>query len=199
MPADETPESDAGPAKLTARELRRQAPLISSRREWFMSVGTIGLLTLTYFIAPLGHDDPLPVPVASAAILVTVGIMAFLIGNQVRLTFVDSTSIRLARLTTLLSITIFAFALGYFILERSSPGEVSGLHTRLDSLYFTLVTIGTIGYGDIHPEGQAARAISCVQIIFNAIYIGALIRIILFQVGERAKERQVKPRGTTRG
>lgn len=189
MPADDSPE-EVHPERLTSREIRHQAVLVSSRKEWLSSVGAIFLMTAIYFIAPLGHDDPLPVPVAATAILIAVAVMAFLIGNQVRRTFVDSTSIRLARLTTLLSITIFAFALGYFILERSSPGEVSGLHTRLDSLYFTLVTIGTIGYGDIHPEGQAARGISCVQIIFNAIYIGALIRIILFQVGERAKERK---------
>jgi len=176
----------------TRRELRRESPLLTSRKEWFSSLGIIVLMIGIYFIAPLGHDDPLSLPAAAAVIFVAVLAMAFLIGGQVRQTFVDSTSVKLARLAVLLTVTILLFALGYFTLERSAPGEIAGLETRLDSLYFTLVTLGTIGYGDIHPAGQTARAISCLQIVFNAVFIGALIRVILFQVNERARERGAK-------
>ena len=172
----------------TRRERRRESPLLTSRKEWFSSLGIIVLMIGIYFIAPLGHDDPLSLPAAAAVIFVAVLAMAFLIGGQVRQTFVDSTSVKLARLTVLLTLTILSFAVGYFTLERSAPGEIAGLETRLDSLYFTLVTLGTIGYGDIHPAGQTARAISCLQIVFNAVFIGALIRVIFFQVNERAKE-----------
>lgn len=164
---------------------------ISARRQWYSSLLSVVLLVVIYFIAPItGDDDPLPLGAAAAIIIAAVAAIGMLIGNQVRRTFVDSTSVRLARLTVLLTLSVLAFAVGYFSLERSSPGEIAGLETRLDSLYFTLVTIGTIGYGDIHPEGQAARAISCLQIVFNAVFIGALIRIILFQINERAKERR---------
>lgn len=164
---------------------------ISARRQWYSSLLSVVLLVVIYFIAPItGDDDPLPLALATAIMLVAVVVIGLLIGNQVRRTFADSASVRLARLTVLLTLSVLAFAVGYFGLERSSPGEVAGLDTRLDSLYFTLVTIGTIGYGDIHPVGQAARAISCLQIVFNAVFIGALIRIILFQISERAKERQ---------
>ena len=173
----------------TRRERRRESPLLSSRKEWLSSLGIIVLLIGIYFIAPLGQDDPLSLMQASVVIFLAVLVMAYLIGNQVRRTFVDSASVKLARLTVLLTITILLFALGYFTLERSVPGEIAGLETRLDSLYFTLVTLGTIGYGDIHPAGQTARAISCLQIVFNAVFIGALIRVILYQVNERAKER----------
>lgn len=171
------------------RKRERESPLLSSRKEWFSSLAVIILMGLIYFVAPLGHDDPLSLPQASMVIFASVILMGYLIGKQVRRTFVDSTSVKLARLAVLLSVTILLFALGYFTLEQSAPGEMVGLETRLDSLYFTLVTIGTIGYGDIHPEGQTARAISCLQIIFNAVYIGALIRVILYQVNERARER----------
>jgi voltage-gated potassium channel len=175
-----------------SRERQREDPILSSRREWYSSFGSIALMVGIYFIAPLGmDDDPLPLALAAGLVVGAVLVMAFLIGGQVRRTFVDSTSVKLARLALLLSVTILAFAAGYFILQRSSPGQMVGLETRLDSLYFTLVTLGTIGYGDIHPAGQVARGISCLQIVFNAVYIGALVRVILFQVNARARERGV--------
>lgn len=172
---------------------------ISARRQWYSSLFAVLLLTVIYFIAPItGDDDPLPLWLASIVIVLAVVLIGYLIGNQVRRTFADSASVRLARLTVLLTLSVLAFAVGYFSLERASPGEIAGLHTRLDSLYFTLVTIGTIGYGDIHPAGQVARGISCLQIVFNAVFIGALIRIILFQINERAKERQNRAAGTSK-
>ena len=78
----------------------------------------------------------------------------------------------------LLVCTVIAFAAVYYSLEQSSPGEVAGLETRLDSLYMTIVTVTTVGYGDVHPAGQTARALACLQLAFNAVFIGALVRTV---------------------
>ena len=86
----------------------------------------------------------------------------------------DPTIVDLPNLAVLLVCTVIAFATVYYSLEQSSPGEVAGLDTRLDSLYMTLVTVTTVGYGDVHPAGQTARALACLQLAFNAVFIGAL-------------------------
>jgi hypothetical protein len=43
----------------------------------------------------------------------------------------------------------------------------------VDALYFTLVTLATIGYGDITPRGQAARGTVVVQILYSFVFLTA--------------------------
>ena len=84
-------------------------------------------------------------------------------------------------LLTVLALVVVTFASVYFMLARADPGQVAGLHTRLDSLYFTLTTTITVGYGDIHPAGQAARGIACLQFVFNGIFVAGLVRAIFYE------------------
>lgn len=55
-----------------------------------------------------------------------------------------------------------------------SAGQFEGIENRTDALYFTVVTMATIGYGDIHPVGQAARLVVLVSIAFNAVFVAAI-------------------------
>ena len=50
------------------------------------------------------------------------------------------------------------------------------MHTRVDALYFTLATMATVGYGDIHAEGQVARAMVCAVIAFDVVVVASLVR-----------------------
>jgi len=56
---------------------------------------------------------------------------------------------------------IFA-TLCYFFLY----GQISGATTYLDFYYFGLVTISTVGYGDMSPTTQTARAAISVYLVF---------------------------------
>jgi hypothetical protein len=51
------------------------------------------------------------------------------------------------------------------LLNLVDTEQVSGLNTRTDALYFTLVTMATVGFGDIHAEGQFARAMVICLIV----------------------------------
>ena len=66
-------------------------------------------------------------------------------------------------------VVITFFALTYVWLERASPGAFAELNTRTDGLYFTVATMGTVGYGDVNPVGQAARAVATTQIGFDLV------------------------------
>lgn len=163
-------------------------PRAASSREWVRAlVFAVGLLGL-YFVAPLGQDDdPLPLPVAlTLSVAIALG-LAVLIGRRI-LQVLDGTgspgatgSTGLPSLVSVLALVVVAFASAYFMLNRSDPGQVVGLSTRLDALYFTLTTLVTVGYGDVHPEGQAARAIACLQFVFNAVFVVGLVRAMLYQ------------------
>ncbi|MEU6123697.1 potassium channel family protein [Streptomyces sp. NPDC047123] len=72
----------------------------------------------------------------------------------------------------LMCLTVLLFASAYFVLARQ-PGEFTGLRTRVDALYFTVVTLATVGYGDITPTGQSARVLTILQILYSFVFLTA--------------------------
>ena len=150
--------------------------------EWLRTLATVGLLVTFYFVVPFGgEDDPLPLASATILAIAIALVLAALISRRILRLLDGTVEGGLSGLVILLAAVIVAFSLGYFLLSRSDPGQVSGLHTRLDALYFTLITLTTIGYGDVHPAGQAARAIASLQVVFNAIFLAGLVRTTLYQ------------------
>ena len=84
---------------------------------------------------------------------------------------------RVRSLITLLYPVVVLFALTYYVMQRNSPGQFDSLVTRTDALYYTVVTLGTVGYGDVHAIGQLARVVTMVQVAFDLVVIGALIAV----------------------
>ena len=39
-------------------------------------------------------------------------------------------------------------------------------------------TLATVGFGDVHPTGQLARAAVTIQIVFNLVFLGAAVSLI---------------------
>ncbi|WP_067653242.1 potassium channel family protein [Nocardia harenae] len=77
----------------------------------------------------------------------------------------------------LLTVTIVFFALTYYLLARNDPAQFDGLETRTDALYYTIVTLGTVGYGDVRATGQAARIVTMLQIVFDLVVVGVLLAV----------------------
>jgi len=73
------------------------------------------------------------------------------------------------------------WALLYSVLELAVPGSFSGFdawtHQGWDSewLYFSFVTMTTLGYGDVLPVSAAARGFAYMQAIFGQFYIAILV------------------------
>lgn len=65
---------------------------------------------------------------------------------------------------------ILVFAASYWAMA-TRHGQFVGLRTRLDALYFTGVTMATVGYGDIHPSGQLARGVVLVQLVYTFAFL----------------------------
>ncbi|MFF5342073.1 potassium channel family protein [Streptomyces althioticus] len=72
----------------------------------------------------------------------------------------------------LMCLSVLVFATTYQGLAQR-PGELDGIATRLDALYFTMVTLATVGYGDITPRGQTARLVTILQILYSFIFLTA--------------------------
>jgi voltage-gated potassium channel len=147
---------------------------------WLKTLATVVSMCVIYFVLPLRQgDDPLPLAAATAIAVLAAILLAALAATRIRDTLHGDLNEGVHSLVTVLALAVLGFAVGYFLLARSDPSELPGLNTRLDALYFTLTTLATIGFGDIYPSGQAARGVTCVNILFNAVVVASLARTIL--------------------
>lgn len=59
---------------------------------------------------------------------------------------------------------------------------------HVDSLYFTLTTLTTIGFGDIAPVSSSARIVVMVQMVSNVVVLGVFVRLIVSAARSRLSE-----------
>jgi hypothetical protein len=144
---------------------------------WHRPILTVLGVMLAYYAFPLTFDDHLGIVGLNLALtlagLVIIGWTMVSELGHLRRGEATRSAPALAMLIVLL---VFAFALAFFLLERGSPGQFEDLHTRTDALYFTLSTMATVGYGDVHAEGQAARALVTAVIAFDVVVVASLVR-----------------------
>jgi voltage-gated potassium channel len=65
------------------------------------------------------------------------------------------------------------------VIARTGSSEFVGLETKTDALYFALTTLATVGFGDVHAEGQVARLLLIAQIIFNIVALTRAAHVLL--------------------
>jgi len=92
-------------------------------------------------------------------------------------------------LSMLLVLLVMASSLTFFLLNQARADELVGLETRTDALYFTVSTMTTVGYGDVHAQGQVARALVCVLIVFNVVVVASLVRAYTASPRDREDRR----------
>jgi voltage-gated potassium channel len=61
------------------------------------------------------------------------------------------------------------------VLSMLNPHSFSMPLTRTDALYFTVTTLTTVSYGDIHPATEAARQWVTVQIVAGFMITGYVL------------------------
>lgn len=86
------------------------------------------------------------------------------------------------------------FGVLYWAMESAWPGSFAGvagdepsrrLHLN-SSIYFSFVTIATLGYGDIVPHSDAARGLAVAEAVGGQLYLAVLIaRLVSAHVQRR--------------
>jgi voltage-gated potassium channel len=77
----------------------------------------------------------------------------------------------------------FAFGLIYnFMILRSPESFKGALNPNNhfgDVTYFSLVTIATLGYGDIVPATNAARTIATIEAVIGQFYVAVIVAVLV--------------------
>jgi voltage-gated potassium channel len=157
---------------------------------------------VVYYAVPLGETPSTAGIVLSViGLLLGLGVLVWITLRQVaRLAAagVHDESVRIETLVFVVFVVVPTFAAGYYAIEQADPDQFADLATRTDALYFTVSTLATVGFGDVHATGQLARALVTVQIVFNLLFVATLVSLLSRVMRERgAARRAITERGRT--
>src|SRR5438270_710017 len=128
-------------------------------RGWTSGAGGLLAVLVFYFAVPVSTSAPTARLVIGVAVaLLAVGAMGFiLIRESAQQLRSGRIGLKPRQLLLLVEIVLVGFSLAYYMLAQNTSDQLSGLHTRIDGLYFSMTTMATVGFGDIHAVGQLAR------------------------------------------
>ncbi|NBE55900.1 two pore domain potassium channel family protein [Streptomyces sp. YC537] len=145
-----------------------------------------------YFLLPLDRLGPDQPGLSWTLFLLALTCIAVLILRQIRDVVLDLPDPRSGLvIAVLMAESVLVFAAAYYALAHE-PGQLIGLSTRVDALYFTLVSVATVGYGDIAPLGQTARLVAIVQILYSVVFLTAAATALSRRVRVHAEEKTRK-------
>jgi hypothetical protein len=86
----------------------------------------------------------------------------------------------------LLAGMLFSFLYG--VIGAFDPDAVfaeQAKSTASDYLYFSFVTLNTVGYGDLTPAGDLTRTFAVAEMLFGQIYLVTVVALIVSNLGRR--------------
>ena len=171
---------------VTARQVRAEREFPRAFR-WLIPMAVIGATT---FIHPQLALSPAQTNIMFVSYMAAIGIVVFFVSPQISTFLIDTGLIfeaffeRAAMLAvptfaflTFYSLNVIVFAAIYRIADRISeapqflvnyePAHIS----FVDAIYFSLITVSTVGYGDITPASDTIRVIASVHIVIGVLLL----------------------------
>ena len=95
-----------------------------------------------------------------------------------------------------------AWAMAFAILETAVPGSISfGSRPHVEPLisrclYFSYVTLTTLGYGDVTPQSGPAGSLAFVEALTGQLFMAVLVaRLVAIQTSQRFRDEDKGDRG----
>lgn len=158
-----------------------------TRRNRHMLLGVVAGLIAVRFLSDYGY-----LPVNSGLALALGGVFGLLAAAgalrfAVRAGRVDSEVIYAALSTYLLAGLFFGQI--YWAIESFRPGSLVGPDpvTELSAVYYSFVTLATLGYGDFLPRTDIARGVATFEVIGGQLFLAVMVARLIGAFGP-AKE-----------
>ncbi|MGI9387866.1 MAG: ion channel [Methyloligellaceae bacterium] len=172
---------------------------------WLLPVFGVGVLT---FFVPEKVADPTAVDALFLGAMAMISVIVVLASRDVASFLLDTGRLfeeffhRSARLLvpafaffTFYSLLVIVFGCIYRILDRFTEAHQFLVRGSLDpisfpdALYFSIITMSTVGYGDILPNSDAVQLIVAVQIICGVLLLLFGFSEIITYARERQREQ----------
>ena len=154
---------------------------LAESRGWLIAGISLALIAITGTIASALSSGPWGEMITVAALLVFCAMaLAFTFRHLIAPGSVDAN-----RITGAVSVYLLAgvmLSLINLILYRAVPGSFRGIEPGADTselIYYTFVTMTTLGYGDITPAGPLAQAVAYLTAIAGQFYIAILVALLV--------------------
>ena len=153
----------------------------------------IALVLAGYYLVTFDERAPRG---ARAVVEIVLGglVFAFVLTVEVRAIVKARYPVLRAIETAAVALFLFlvVFAATYLTLSHVNDKAFSQHLDRSGALYFAIVTLGTVGYGDIVPTTTAARLVVSLQILLDLVFLAVLLRIV-FAAARRGLTRVEPP------
>ncbi len=150
-------------------------------------ISGILLLIALRFVA-----EPDAVPIGFGPVLVLYGLAGLAAAAAafrfaVKSRRVDSETLY-AALSTYLLAGLF-FGVIYSAIEFMAPGSFSGpdAFDQASAIYYSFVTLATLGYGDFLPRNEVARGIATFEVIGGQLYLAVMVARLIGAFGTAEK------------
>jgi hypothetical protein len=83
------------------------------------------------------------------------------------------------------------FGLFYWVIDQIGPGAfaMTGEFSLMSALYFSFVTLATLGYGDVVPRTDLARGLAIVEAVGGQLFLAVLVaRLVSLYAGARPEK-----------
>ena len=181
------------PSPTVIPSLDRRATTRAVVRVVVRSLVGVVVVLVAYYNIPLAVDSEASTILRFAAvILAIVAIVAWQVHAIVEADTPLLRAVQALAVTVTLAVASFAFV--YVVYSNNDPASFNEPLTRTDALYFTVTTVATVGYGDIHPSSQSARIVVTLQMVFNVAVIGVTVRL-LAEAARRGRFNRQEPAG----
>ena len=155
----------------------------ATRRTRAALFSSVAVLILFRFLA---EPDQVPISFGPVlALFALAGLTAALATLRfvVRSPRIDSETIY-AALSTYLLAGLF-FGVLYSAIEFMWPGSFAGpdAFTQANAIYYSFVTLATLGYGDFLPKSEFARGIATFEVIGGQLYLAVMVARLINAFG----------------
>jgi Ion channel len=136
-------------------------------------------------------------PKAPAAVVngLLVAVAPVVIGAGLLRRLREDQAVGVSILAGVLAIYVLAgmfFSFMYSVIGAVDPDALFAGHTTTtaaDQLYFSYVTLSTVGYGDLTPLGQLPRALAVCEMLIGQIYLVTVVAMIVGHLGHGDRAR----------